>query len=116
MLRLQAPIPERFIADDPAKDARIRAAREALGDRMVPITYMNSSATIKAFVGEHGGAVYTSTNARAILEWAFKRGDKVLFLPDQHLGRNTGVAMVYGLAAMAIWDSAVTGDATRRPR
>ena len=200
MLRLQAPLPERFIADDPANDARIRAAREALGDRVyilghhyqrdeviawadargdsfrlsqlamehpeadyivfcgvhfmaesadiltgdhqqvilpdlnagcsmadmanldevedaweeisrvtdidrvVPITYMNSSAAIKAFVGEHGGAVCTSTNARAILEWAFKRGDKVLFLPDQHLGRNTGVAMGYGLEDMAIWD------------
>ena len=59
-------------------------------DRVVPITYMNSSAALKAFVGEHGGAVCTSSNARAILEWALARGDKVLFFPDQHLGRNTG--------------------------
>src|SRR5215213_679703 len=53
--------------------------------RVVPITYMNSSAALKAFVGEHGGAVCTSTNARQVLEWALERGDKVLFFPDQHL-------------------------------
>ncbi len=64
-------------------------------ERVVPITYMNSSAAIKAFVGEHGGAVCTSSNAGAVLEWAFDRGDKVLFFPDQHLGRNTGYAMGY---------------------
>jgi len=73
-------------------------------DRLVPITYMNSSAALKAFVGRHGGAVCTSTNARAVLEWAFTQGDKVLFFPDQHLGRNTGVAMGYSLDAMALWD------------
>ena len=60
-------------------------------ERLVPITYMNSSAALKAFVGRHGGAVCTSTNARAVLEWAFTKGDKVLFFPDQHLGRNTAV-------------------------
>jgi quinolinate synthase len=81
-------------------------------DRIVPITYMNSSAAIKAFVGRHGGAVCTSTNARAVLDWALApaspgeapRGDKVLFFPDQHLGRNTGVAMGYGLDDMRVWD------------
>ncbi len=73
-------------------------------DRLVPITYMNSSAALKAFVGEHGGAVCTSTNARQILEWAFARGDKVLFFPDQHLGRNTGVAMGHSLDEMRVWD------------
>jgi quinolinate synthase len=57
----------------------------------VPITYMNSSAAIKAFTGEHGGAVCTSSNAERALRWAFEQGDKVLFLPDQHLGRNTAV-------------------------
>ena len=57
----------------------------------VPITYMNSSAAIKAFTGEHGGAVCTSSNAERALRWAFERGEKVLFLPDQHLGRNTAV-------------------------
>jgi quinolinate synthase len=73
-------------------------------DRLVPITYMNSSAAIKAFVGEHGGAVCTSTNARAVLTWALDRGDQVLFLPDQHLGRNTGVQLGYSLDDMAVWN------------
>jgi len=73
-------------------------------DRLVPITYMNSSAALKAFVGRHGGAVCTSTNARAVLEWAFTQGDKVLFFPDQHLGRNTGVAMGFSLDEMALWN------------
>jgi len=73
-------------------------------ERVVPITYMNSSAAIKAFVGEHGGAVCTSSNARAVLEWSFARGDKVLFFPDQHLGRNTGRAMGYGESDMRIWN------------
>jgi quinolinate synthase len=82
-------------------------------DRLVPITYMNSSAAIKAFVGRNGGAVCTSTNARAVLEWALGtgpdqrgtgQGDQVIFLPDQHLGRNTGLDMGYGLDDMRVWD------------
>ncbi|MEU8173687.1 quinolinate synthase NadA [Microbispora hainanensis] len=62
-----------------------------IADRVVPITYMNSSADIKAFCGRHGGAVCTSSNAKRALDWAFEQGEKVLFLPDQHLGRNTAV-------------------------
>jgi len=62
-----------------------------VADVTVPITYMNSSAAIKAFTGEHGGAVCTSSNAERALSWAFEQGEKVLFLPDQHLGRNTAV-------------------------
>ena len=62
-----------------------------LADRTVPVTYMNSTAAIKAFTGRHGGTVCTSSNARRALEWAFEQGDRVLFLPDQHLGRNTAV-------------------------
>ena len=80
-------------------------------ESVVPITYMNSSAALKAFVGHHGGAVCTSTNARAVLEWAFRpRAEggagaaKVLFFPDQHLGRNTGMAMGYSLDDMRVWD------------
>jgi quinolinate synthase len=73
-------------------------------DRIVPITYMNSSAALKAFVGEHGGAVCTSSNARAVLEWALARGDKVLFFPDQHLGRNTAIAMGHDESAMRVWN------------
>jgi quinolinate synthase len=57
----------------------------------VPVTYMNSTAAIKAFTGRHGGTVCTSSNARRAMEWAFEQGEKVLFLPDQHLGRNTAV-------------------------
>ncbi len=57
----------------------------------IPITYMNSTAAIKSFTGRHGGAICTSSNAKASLEWAFARGEKVLFMPDQHLGRNTAV-------------------------
>ncbi len=73
-------------------------------DRVVPITYMNSAAALKAFVGEHGGAVCTSSNARLVLEWAFARGDKVLFFPDQHLGRNTGYDMGFDETHMRVWD------------
>ncbi len=73
-------------------------------ERVVPITYMNSSAALKAFVGRNGGAVCTSSNARAVLTWALERGDKVLFFPDQHLGRNTGVQMGYSLDQMQVWD------------
>jgi quinolinate synthase len=73
-------------------------------DRVVPITYMNSSAALKAFVGRNGGAVCTSSNARAVLEWSFARGDKVLFFPDQHLGRNTGYDMGFDASHMRVWD------------
>jgi quinolinate synthase len=73
-------------------------------DRVVPITYMNSSAALKAFVGEHGGAVCTSSNAAAVLRWALGKGDKVLFFPDQHLGRNTGYDMGFTEADMRVWD------------
>ncbi len=77
-------------------------------ERIVPVTYMNSSAALKAFVGRMGGAVCTSSNARAVLTWALKgpvpRGDKVLFFPDQHLGRNTGYQLGYEASDMAVWD------------
>jgi quinolinate synthase len=69
----------------------------------VPITYMNSAAALKAFVGEHGGAVCTSSNAKKVLEWAFAQKKRVLFFPDQHLGRNTGYAMGIPLDEMALW-------------
>jgi quinolinate synthase len=83
-------------------------------ERIVPVTYMNSSAALKAFVGRHGGSVCTSSNARAVLMWALggpgdaagapPRGDKVLFFPDQHLGRNTGFDLGYVAGDMAVWD------------
>jgi quinolinate synthase len=71
---------------------------------VVPVTYMNSAAAIKAFVGERDGTVCTSSNAAATLQWAFARGEKVLFLPDQHLGRNTAYKMGIALDEMVVWD------------
>jgi quinolinate synthase len=82
-------------------------------ENVVPITYMNSSAALKAFVGEHGGAVCTSSNARAVVEWALSLGDRaadgaggkqVLFFPDQHLGRNTALQLGYQLTDTRLWD------------
>ncbi|HEY7938400.1 MAG TPA: quinolinate synthase NadA [Acidimicrobiales bacterium] len=108
---------------DMADIDEVEEAWESLGrvidiERLVPITYMNSSAAIKAFVGRHGGAVCTSTNARQVLEWALGlgdraglstegatgSGDKVLFFPDQHLGRNTGFDLGYGADDMRVWN------------
>ena len=95
---------------DQVEEAWEELARTVDVDGLVPITYMNSSAALKAFVGEHGGAVCTSTNARAVLEWALGsdgnpgQGDKVLFFPDQHLGRNTGYAMGFTEADMRVWN------------
>ncbi len=71
---------------------------------VVPVTYINSSAAIKAFVGDHGGIVCTSTNAASVMKWAWEHGDKLLMLPDQHLGRNTGFKMGVPLDEMVVWD------------
>ena len=73
-------------------------------NKTIPVTYMNSTAAIKSFTGEHGGSVSTSSNAAAVMKWAFARGEKVLFLPDQHLGRNTGYRMGIPLEQMVVWD------------
>ena len=62
-----------------------------VAEKVIPVTYMNSSAAIKSFTGEHGGTICTSSNAEAAMKWAFTQGEKILFLPDQHLGRNTAV-------------------------
>lgn len=78
--------------------------RAGLTGDLVPLTYMNSAAAIKAFCGEQGGLVCTSSNARGAFEWAFARGSKILFLPDQHLGRNTAFAMGIPLSEMVVWD------------
>jgi quinolinate synthase len=74
------------------------------GNGITPITYMNSTAAIKAFCGERGGLVCTSSNAHGAFDWAFARNEKILFLPDQHLGRNTGYAMNIPLNEMVVWD------------
>ncbi|MGI9104448.1 MAG: quinolinate synthase NadA [Terriglobales bacterium] len=83
--------------------ARLGVTSEA-GDGITPITYMNSTAAIKAFCGERGGLVCTSSNARGAFQWGFSKNEKILFLPDQHLGRNTGDAMGIPLEQMVVWD------------
>ncbi|HVQ28944.1 MAG TPA: quinolinate synthase NadA, partial [Vicinamibacteria bacterium] len=93
---------------DMAEIEQVEAAWEdvtaAVGEEILPVTYMNSTASLKAFVGRHGGAVCTSSNARAVLEWAFRSKPRVLFFPDQHLGRNTGYRMGIPLEAMPVFD------------
>lgn len=73
-------------------------------ENITPVTYINSAADLKGFCGEHGGIVCTSTNARHVLEWSFSRKEKVLFFPDQHLGRNTAYSMGIPLDEMVVWD------------
>jgi quinolinate synthase len=87
------------------EDAWTAMQEAGVADEVVPITYMNSSADIKAFCGRNGGAVCTSSNAETALEWAYQQGSKVLFLPDQHLGRNTAVLkMGLSLEDCVVWD------------
>jgi len=93
-----------------------------LGARsVVPVTYVNSAAEIKAFCGEHGGVVCTSSNAARVMQWAWSKGDQVLMLPDQHLGRNTAYRMGVSLDEMAVWDpdqplGGLTPEVFRRAR
>jgi len=93
---------------DMADLEQVEEAWEFLSDEcgadVIPITYVNSAATIKAFCGGHGGACCTSSNARKVLEWAFRQGEKVMFLPDQHLGRNTAYAMGIPLDQLVVYD------------
>ncbi|HXT33244.1 MAG TPA: quinolinate synthase NadA, partial [Vicinamibacterales bacterium] len=95
---------------DMAQEDQLELAWRELADMgvdvetIVPVTYINSSAAIKAFVGEHGGVVCTSTNAAAVMTWAWERGQRLMMLPDQHLGRNTGYKLGVPLDRMVIWD------------
>jgi len=101
-----------------------RELGEALGDAeetVTPVTYINSTAALKAFCGRHGGIVCTSSNARRIMEWAWEQREKILFFPDQHLGENTAVAMGVPDADMILWDpfqpmGGNTPEAIRRAR
>lgn len=77
---------------------------DLFGDTILPLTYVNSTADIKAFVGKHGGATVTSSNAKKVLEWALTQKERILFLPDQHLGRNTAFDLGISLEEMAVWD------------
>ncbi len=93
---------------DMASADQLEACWSELGQmgvgNIVPVTYINSIAAIKAFCGEQGGVVCTSSNAATTLRWAWERGDRVLFLPDQHLGRNTAYEMGVPLDRMVVWD------------
>ncbi len=73
-------------------------------EKVIPVTYINSAASLKAFCGKHGGIVCTSSNARAVIQWAFERGERVFFFPDQHLGRNTSLGMGIDESHMPVWD------------
>lgn len=94
---------------DMAAINQVEAAWQDMADvidteRVIPVTYINSAASLKAFCGRHGGIVCTSSNAAAVLEWAFERGDRVFFFPDQHLGRNTALKMGITEEQMPVWD------------
>lgn len=95
---------------DMANLANVQRAWEELAsvlnpdETITPVTYINSAADLKAFCGEHGGIVCTSTNARKILEWSFAQREKILFFPDQHLGRYTAAKMGIPLQEMVVWD------------
>ena len=94
---------------DMAEIEQVESAWGQLGevldtDDVTPVTYINSAASLKAFCGRHGGIVCTSSNAQAVLEWSFQRGSRVLFFPDQHLGRNTALKMGVTNAQMPVWD------------
>ena len=93
------------MADIDSVEACWEDLAEVIGtDDMTPVTYINSTASLKAFCGRHGGIVCTSSNARAVLEWAFERTGRVFFFPDQHLGRNTAEAMGIPLDQMPVWN------------
>jgi quinolinate synthase len=99
---------------DMANIYQVRAcwkALEGLGiaGETIPVTYINSAANLKAFVGQHGGAVCTSSNCAKVLKWALGQGKRILFFPDQHLGRNTALAMGFSEGQMAIWDPNADG-------
>ncbi|TWT79806.1 Quinolinate synthase A [Planctomycetes bacterium CA13] len=110
--RITVTLPDMAAGCSMADMAGIRQVEAAWADmsevidteRVIPVTYINSAASLKAFCGRHGGIVCTSSNAQAVLEWAFERGDRVFFFPDQHLGRNTALKMGIEESEMPVWD------------
>ncbi|MDR9417680.1 quinolinate synthase NadA [Gracilimonas sp.] len=91
------------MADIDQTESGWEVMQEVFGDTILPLTYVNSTASIKGFVGKHGGATVTSSNAKKMLEWAFTQKERILFLPDQHLGRNTAYDLGIPLEQMAVW-------------
>lgn len=110
--RVNVILPDMAAGCSMADMAAIRQVEEAwaeLGEvidtsRVIPVTYINSAASLKAFCGRHGGIVCTSSNAAAVLKWSYERGERVFFFPDQHLGRNTALTMGITNAQMPVWD------------
>lgn len=103
-----AGCPMADMADTPGVERAWKELGGVLGDmsRVIPVTYMNSDTETKAFCGRHGGAVCTSSNADRVFDWAYERGDRILFLPDEHLGRNTGWDRGFRGAEMQLYDPA----------
>src|SRR5438046_748552 len=102
---------EQMLKESGASRAEAPAARRLQPSDVIPVTYINSSAAIKSFVGQHGGVVCTSSNAAATLKWAWDRGERILFLPDQHLGRTTAYTLGVPLDRMVVWaPSEIWGD------
>jgi quinolinate synthase len=93
-----------MVAPDQLETCWLELEQMGVASRTVPVTYINSAATIKSFVGERGGTICTSSNAAATLEWGWAQREKILFLPDQHLGRNTAWTMGVPLDEMVVWD------------
>jgi quinolinate synthase len=107
---LDAPCPMALMADADDAQAAWDALAAAWGpDTVVPITYQNSSATVKAFCGRHGGAVCTSANAQAVFRWAFDQGKRILFFPDEWLGTNSALALGLTPAQIAVWEPSLPG-------
>lgn len=110
--RVDVILPDMAAGCSMADMAAIRQVEDAwdqLGEvidtsRLIPVTYINSAASLKAFCGRHGGIVCTSSNAAAVIRWAFQRGERVFFFPDQHLGRNTALKLGITNAQMPVWD------------
>ena len=92
------------MADHHQTDRAWKILQEKFGDTILPLTYVNSTAAIKAFVGRNNGSTVTSSNAKKVVEWAFTQKERILFLPDQHLGRNTAFDLGVPLDQMAIWN------------
>ncbi|MFD1019383.1 quinolinate synthase NadA [Thalassobacillus hwangdonensis] len=92
------------MADIEQTEAAWKQLQDLFGETILPLTYVNSTAAIKAFVGKHGGATVTSSNAERMVQWAFSKKERILFLPDQHLGRNTAFNLGIPLDEMAVWD------------
>ena len=105
-----ARCPMAAMADVPDATVAWEYLTSTWGDDLIPVTYQNTSAALKAFCGEHGGAVCTSSNARAVFQWALAQKGHILFFPDEHLGRNTALSLGFLPREIAVWDPPQPGE------